>query len=61
MTQPAVSQHIQMLERDMGAKLLERNNKFIRLTHTGDIVYYHAKEIFGAVFENEGLSRRCDA
>ena len=47
MTQPAVSQHIQMLERDMGAKLLERNNKFIRLTHTGDIVYYHAKEILG--------------
>jgi DNA-binding transcriptional LysR family regulator len=31
----------------MGAKLLERNNKFIRLTHTGDIVYYHAKEILG--------------
>lgn len=47
MTQPAVSQHIQMLERDMGAKLLERNNKFIRLTHTGEIVYYHAKEILG--------------
>lgn len=47
MTQPAVSQYIQSLERTMGIKLLERNNKFVRLNQAGEIVYHHAKEILG--------------
>jgi DNA-binding transcriptional LysR family regulator len=47
MTQPAVSQHIQTLERAIGAKLLERSNKFVRLTKAGEIVYHHATEILG--------------
>lgn len=47
MTQPAVSQYIQSLERTMGNKLLERNNKFVRLNQAGEIVYHHAKEILG--------------
>ncbi|MFJ8235578.1 LysR family transcriptional regulator [Ureibacillus sp. NPDC094379] len=47
MTQPAVSQYIQSLERSMGIKLLERNNKFVRLNQAGEIVYHHAKEILG--------------
>lgn len=46
MTQPAVSQHIQALESTFGVRLLDRNNKYVRLTKAGDIVYYHAKEIF---------------
>lgn len=45
MTQPAVSQYIQSLERDMGTRLLERSNKFVRLNKAGEIVYHHAKEI----------------
>lgn len=45
LTQPAVSHYIQMLERTMGAKLLERSNKFVRLTKAGEVVYHHAKEI----------------
>lgn len=45
MTQPAVSQYIQGLERQMGVKLLERTNKYVRLNHAGEIVYTHAKEI----------------
>ncbi|MGE7664524.1 LysR family transcriptional regulator [Ureibacillus composti] len=45
MTQPAVSQYIQSFEGSMGIKLLERNNKFVRLTQAGEIVYHHAKEI----------------
>lgn len=45
MTQPAVSHYIQQLERTMGAKLLERSNKFVRLTKAGEVVYHHAKEI----------------
>ncbi|MBE3571287.1 MAG: LysR family transcriptional regulator [Bacillales bacterium] len=47
MTQPAVSQHIQTLERLMGTKLLERNNKYVKLNKAGKIVYHHAKEILG--------------
>src|SRR5690625_4341411 len=45
MTQPAVSQHIQALERFIGSKLLERSSKFVRLNKAGEIVYKHAKEI----------------
>ena len=45
MTQPAVSQYIKSLEETMGCKLLERNNKSVRLNKAGEIVYHHAKEI----------------
>ncbi|WP_179032897.1 LysR family transcriptional regulator [Paenibacillus kribbensis] len=45
MTQPAVSQYIQTLERAVGARLLERSNKYVRLTKAGEIVYHHAQEI----------------
>ncbi|MBS4219709.1 LysR family transcriptional regulator [Bacillus sp. FJAT-49711] len=47
MTQPAVSQYIQQFEREMGTKLLERSNKYVRLNKAGEIVYHHAKEIIG--------------
>lgn len=47
MTQPAVSQYIQALEKTMGTKLLERSNKYVRLNKAGEIVYHHAKEILG--------------
>lgn len=45
MTQPAVSQYIRSLEEEMGTRLLERNNKLVRINKAGEIVYYHAKEI----------------
>ena len=47
MTQPAVSQYIRTFEENIGAKLLERTNKYVRLTKAGEIVYLHAKEIVG--------------
>lgn len=47
MTQPAVSQYIQTLERAVGARLLERTNKYVRLNKAGNAVYHHAKEILG--------------
>ncbi len=47
MTQPAVSQYVRMLEREVGTKLLERSNKYVRLNKAGEIVYHHAKEIMG--------------
>lgn len=45
MTQPAVSQYIRTLERSLGTRVLERNNKHVRMTKAGEIVYHHAKEI----------------
>lgn len=47
MTQPAVSQYIQALERTMDTKLLERTNKYVRLNPAGEIVFHHAKDILG--------------
>ncbi|GMK43490.1 LysR family transcriptional regulator [Paenibacillus glycanilyticus] len=47
MTQPAVSQHIQALESNIGTKLLDRSNKHVRLNKAGEIVYKHGKEIEG--------------
>ena len=45
MTQPAVSQYIQNLERNLGTKLLDRSNKYIQLTKTGEFVYHYANQI----------------
>ncbi|CAM3415232.1 LysR family transcriptional regulator [Marinicrinis lubricantis] len=47
MTQPAVSQHISWLEQRLGAKLLDRTNKYVRLNEAGRIVYRHALEMRG--------------
>lgn len=47
MTQPAVSQYIRTFEENIGARLLERTSKYVRLTKAGEIVYHHAKEIVG--------------
>src|SRR5699024_9066871 len=47
MTQPAVSQYIRMFEENMGVRLLERTNKYVRLNKAGEIAYHHAKEIIG--------------
>ncbi|WP_028391280.1 LysR family transcriptional regulator [Bacillus cihuensis] len=55
MTQPAVSQYIQLLERSYGAKLLDRSNKYVRLNKAGEIVYYHAKEILGLYSKMQDL------
>lgn len=47
MTQPAVSQYIRTFEDMMGERLLERNNRYVRLNKAGELVYYYAKEILG--------------
>lgn len=43
-SQPAVSQSIKQLERQIGGKLFTRNSKGIRLTYEGKIVYQYVKE-----------------
>ncbi|WP_042357226.1 LysR family transcriptional regulator [Bacillus rubiinfantis] len=55
MTQPAVSQYIKSLEEQMGARLLERTNKFVRLNQAGEIVYHHAKEILALMTKMQSL------
>lgn len=55
MTQPAVSQYIQSLERTVGAKLLERTNKYVRLNQAGEIVFHHAKDILGKYTRMQSL------
>lgn len=55
MTQPAVSQYIQTLERNLGTKLLDRSNKFVQLNPAGEIVYHHANEIIGLYTQMQKL------
>ncbi|MEH7225638.1 LysR family transcriptional regulator [Bacillus sp. JJ1566] len=47
MTQPAVSQYIRTFEENLGVRLLDRTNKYVRVTKAGEIVYHHAKQIVG--------------
>ncbi|MEI7998084.1 MAG: LysR family transcriptional regulator [Candidatus Omnitrophota bacterium] len=44
-TQPAVSQHIQALEKNVGAKLFERQGKKVFLTDSGKIFLSYAENI----------------
>ena len=55
MTQPAVSQYIQALERSVGAKLLDRSSKYVQLNKAGEIVYHHANEIIGLYTQMQNL------
>jgi DNA-binding transcriptional LysR family regulator len=45
-TQPAVSKHIQELEEEYKVKLFDRNGSKISLTHAGEQLVKHAKNIF---------------
>ncbi|UUV14099.1 selenium metabolism-associated LysR family transcriptional regulator [Clostridioides difficile] len=42
LTQPTVSAHIQNLERELETVLINRSNKVITLTKSGEILYEHA-------------------
>jgi len=45
LSQPGVSLHIRNLENELGAKLLHRSPKQVKLTEAGTILYKHAKQI----------------
>lgn len=45
-TQSALSQQIQALEQEVGAVLLERSRRGVRLTAAGEILVHHAQRIF---------------
>jgi LysR family transcriptional regulator, transcriptional activator of the cysJI operon len=45
MTQPAVTQQIQALEKSLGVKLLERTNRSVELNQAGKLVLNYASDI----------------
>ena len=55
MTQPAISQYIKNLERNLETKLLDRSNKYVQLTKSGEIVYHYANEIIGLYTKMQNL------
>jgi len=63
-SQSALSQQIQSLEREVGTVLLDRSHRGVRLTAAGEILYQHAQRIFQeleqartAIHELEGVQR----
>ncbi len=47
LTQPAVTQHIQKLEKELGKSLVIRHAKEIELTLAGDTLYQYAVQLRG--------------
>lgn len=45
LTQPAVSQHIQKLERDLGELLLVRHGRTTDMTPAGEVLLQHITEL----------------
>lgn len=54
MTQPALAQHIDLLEESMGVKLFDRSNKTMELSPAGKALVPHAKAISARVDEALG-------
>ena len=57
-SQPAVSAQVKALERAVGAPLVEREGRNIRLTEAGRLVYEHGQQIFAI---GNSLGRAVDA
>jgi DNA-binding transcriptional LysR family regulator len=63
-SQPAVSKQLRLLEQNLGATLLERQPRGIKLTHAGELLLGYARKIFAleeeavrALDELRGLHR----
>ncbi len=52
-TQPAISRHVALLERETGATLLERRNTGVRLTEAGALLVRHADAILARLRDAE--------
>lgn len=51
MSQPSVSIHIQNLEKEYGTQFLDRTNRGVTLTESGEVFYGYAKEIVQLICE----------
>lgn len=45
LTQPAVSQHIRLLEEELGTRIFDRSRSTLRLTREGEVVVRYAKRM----------------
>jgi DNA-binding transcriptional LysR family regulator len=52
-TQPAVSRHVALLERETGATLLERRPSGVRLTDAGELLVAHADAVLARLRDAE--------
>ena len=51
LTQPTISHHIKMLERDLGVELFDRSGSGLRLTEAGSLLFPRARRLMHEVFE----------
>lgn len=58
MTQPPLSRHIQMLEHELGAPLLERGSRSVRLTAAGETLLRDARRLLLLAEEATRTTRR---
>lgn len=58
MTQPPLSRQVQLLERDLGIQLLERNNRSVKLTAAGQGFLRDARHILAFSEQAAGAARR---
>lgn len=55
-SQPAVSRRVAALEARLGARLLERSTRHVRLTAAGEVFHRGCKEALGALRDAEALA-----
>ena len=55
-----VSRRLQRLEQRLGARLLRRTTRTLRLTDAGEALYHHAQRVLEAVTQAEASVRRVD-
>jgi DNA-binding transcriptional LysR family regulator len=58
LTQPTLSLQVKALERELGAKLFERDSRHVVLTHEGDVLFRLAGQLFATEEEMEALFRQ---
>jgi LysR family nitrogen assimilation transcriptional regulator len=59
-TQPALSQQLQLLERELGTALLDRSGRRVRLTPAGEILVRSAREVIRQLEEARTAGRCAD-
>src|SRR5215218_562060 len=58
MTQPPLSRQVQKLERQVGAQLLERDNRRVTLTPAGEVFLAEARRLLSLADSAPELARR---